>query len=360
MKQEDQAQQCGQSNIEIEGVYGSNLNSIYDQSTSCIFVAGGIGITGLSEAIQSCIEQGIPCTVVWLVHSIAEMETVGKDILWNTRLLTLVAASNTKPSFQIFVTAQEESGSSANDMDISNSESDDQSQTTAVHEESISSDAKLSALAVSSIVLVCIWLSFLLSRQLCCYRHSPDIDSAKSCGLASSSNSCQVCSVDDNVDNQDSPGDELPCCKVSDCYLCFRALPVVMILFVAPIMAYILLFILRKYRSRYHYHTAIQELITITEEPISGNASDMRESDHFVSEGIPYVSASDLISINYQRPDVSAVVQKLLNTHDDIAFSSCTSIVVCGPQSLLDDVSQTVQRRQQSQHSGNEYRLIVL
>ena len=225
LNQEDQAQQCGQSNIQIEGVYGSKLNQVYDQSTSCIFVAGGIGITGISEAIQSCTEQGIPYTVVWLVHSIAEMETVGKDILWNTRLLALVAASNTKPSFQIFVTAQEESGSSANDMDISNSESDDQSQTTAVHEESISSDAKLSALAVSSIVLVCIWLSFLLSRQLCCYRHSPDIDSAKSCGLASSSNSCQVCSVDDNVDNQDSPGDELPCCKVSDCYLCFRAHP---------------------------------------------------------------------------------------------------------------------------------------
>ena len=200
-------------------------------------------------------------------------------------------------------------------------------------------------------------LSLIASIML--YRHSPDIDSAKSCGLASSSNSCQVCSVDDIDAHQDAE-DELPCCKVSDCYLCFRALPVVMILFVAPIMGYILLFILRKYRSRYHYHTAIQELTTITEDPISSNASDMRESDHFVSEGIPYVSASNLISINYQRPDVSAVVQKLLNTHDDIAFSSCTSIVVCGPQSLLDDVSQTVQRRQQSQHSGNEYRLIVL
>jgi len=330
LNHEDQAQQCGQSNIQIEGIYGSNMNQVYDQSTSCIFVAGGIGITGISEAIQSCTEQGIPCTVVWLVHSVAEMETVGKDILWNSRLLTSVATSNTKPTFQVFVTDDEE-GSSTN---ISDSESDDQSQTTAVHEETISSDAKLSALSVSSVVLVCIWLSFLLSRQLCCYRHSPDIDSAKSCGLASSSNSCQVCSVDDIDAHQDGLENELPCCKVSDCYLCFRALPVVMILFVAPIMAYILLFILRKYRSRYHYHTAIQELTTITEDPISGNASDMRESDHFVSEGIPYVSASDLISINYQRPDVSAVVEKLLNTHDDIAFSSCTSIVVCGPQSL--------------------------
>ena len=354
LNREDQAHQCGQPNIQIEGVYGSNLNSIYDQSTSCIFVAGGVGITGISEAIQSCTEQGIPYTVVWLVHSIAEMETVGADILWNTRLLTLVAASNTKPSFQVFVTADEED-SSVNSVNISDSnDSDDQSQTTAVHEELISSDAKLSALAVSSVVLVCIWLSFLLSRHLCCYRHSPDIDSAKSCGLSSSANSCQICSVDD-----DSLEDELPCCQVSDCYLCFRALPVVMILFMAPSMSYILLFMLRKFRSRYH-HTAIQELTTITDDPISGNASDMRESDHFVSEGIPYVSASDLISINYQRPDVSAVVQKLLNTHDDIAFSSCTSIVVCGPQSLLDDVSQTVQRRQQSQHSGNEYRLIVL
>ena len=358
LNQEDQAQQCGQSNIQIEGMYGSNLNPLYDQSTSCIFVAGGIGITGISEAVQSCTEQGIPCSVVWLVHSIAEMETVGKDILWNSRLLDSVATSNTKPTFQVFVTDDEE-GPSTNSVDISvSNDSDDQSQTTAVHEETISSDVKLSALVVSSVVLVCIWLGFLLSRQLCCYRHSPEIDSAKLCGLASSSNSCQICSVDDIDAHQDSPEDELPCCKVSDCYLCFRALPVVMILFVAPSIAYILLFILRKYRSRYHYHSAIQELTTITEDQID-DSSDirMRETDHFVSEGIPHVKASDLISINYQRPDISAVVQKLLNTHDDIAFSSCTSIVVCGPQSLLDDVSQTVKRQQ---HSDNEYRLIVL
>ena len=132
-----------------------------------------------------------------------------------------------------------------------------------------------------------------------------------------------------------------------------------MILLVAPIMAYILLFILIKYRSRYHYHSAIQELTTITEDQIDDSSDVSRETDHIVSEGIPYVTASDLISVNYQRPDISAVVHKLMNTNDDIAFTSCTSIVVCGPQSIIDDVSQTV-KRQQSQHSGNEYRLIVL
>ena len=293
-------------------------------------------------------------------YNTVALETVGKDLLWNSRLQTSVATSDIKPSIQIFITADEE-GSSTNAVDISDSnDSDDQSQTTAVHEETISSDAKLSALTVSSVVLVCIWLSFLSSRQLCCYKHSPDIDSAKSCGLESSSNSCQICSVDDIDAHQDGLENELPCCKVSDCYLCFRALPVVMILLIAPIMAYILLFILRKYRSRYHYHAAIQELTTIAGDQID-NSSDisMRETDHFVSEGIPYVTASDLISVNYQRPDISAVVQKLLNTHDDITLSSCTSIVVCGPKSILDYVSQTV-KRQRSQHSGNEYRLIVL
>ena len=290
-------------------------------------------------------------------------KSVGADILWNTRLLTSVAASNTKPCFQVFVTTEEE-GSNGHTGDISDSfESDEQSQATAVHEETISSDVKLSALAVSSVVLVCIWLSFLLSRQMCCYRRSPDIDSAKSCGLASSSKSCQVCSVNDDIDHQDSsPEDELPCCKVSSCYLCFRALPVVMILIVSPIMAYILLFILRKYRSRYHYHAAVQqELTTIAEDPISDSSDiiSMRESDRFVSEGIPYVTASDLVSVNYQRPDISAVIQNFLNTHEEIAYSSCTSVVICGPQSLIDDVSQTVKRKQ-LEHSGKEYRLIVL
>ena len=72
LDQEDQAQQCVHSNIQIEGVYGSNMSPIYDQSTSCIFVAGGVGITGVSEAIQRCAERGIPCTVVWLLHSIVE------------------------------------------------------------------------------------------------------------------------------------------------------------------------------------------------------------------------------------------------------------------------------------------------
>merc|ERR1712032_870814 len=57
----------------MAGLYGPDLSSLFEQTTSCVFVAGGIGITGLTEAIQVCAQRGVPFAVLWIVHTAVEM-----------------------------------------------------------------------------------------------------------------------------------------------------------------------------------------------------------------------------------------------------------------------------------------------
>ena len=77
--------------LEMEGPYGPDLSRLILKSANngCIFLAGGVGITGVSEAIQVCAEQrgNVPFTVLWLVRSKQEMNALGADLLWNQRFL---------------------------------------------------------------------------------------------------------------------------------------------------------------------------------------------------------------------------------------------------------------------------------
>ena len=81
------------TDIELAGPYGRNLEpflSLLNNSTcrrrGVIFIAGGVGITGLSEAAHVCALQGIPFTFIWIVKTLQEARALGDDILWNRRL----------------------------------------------------------------------------------------------------------------------------------------------------------------------------------------------------------------------------------------------------------------------------------
>ena len=67
------------------------------QKRGVVFVAGGIGITGLSELIQVCAERGIPFTVIWIVKSSGEVQALGTDLLWNHCLAEALGEERGRP-----------------------------------------------------------------------------------------------------------------------------------------------------------------------------------------------------------------------------------------------------------------------
>merc|ERR1719491_923801 len=60
----------------------------YNNREGFIFVAGGVGVTGVSEAIQICASKHIPFSLIWIVRSEEEARGLGDDILWNRRFAT--------------------------------------------------------------------------------------------------------------------------------------------------------------------------------------------------------------------------------------------------------------------------------
>jgi hypothetical protein len=116
-------------------------------------------------------------------------------------------------------------------------------------------------------------------------------------------------------------------------------------------------------RWKNYQSTAGQE-IEATETGIEWERSCEEKStttkeESMASTNTPSPMISELVSVDYQRPDIVKVLQTLWSAHEDEAFASCTTVVVCGPQRLVDDVRQETDR-QQSQNFDNQYKLIVM
>ena len=95
------------------------------------------------------------------------------------------------------------------------------------------------ALIVTTVVIICMAISFLIARQLCCFQSNP---SDITCGMACSNSAppCRYCATMEDIREQFDY--ELPpCCTITICYLCFRGLPVILVLFLTPLLAFILL-----------------------------------------------------------------------------------------------------------------------
>ena len=376
--------------LTMEGLYGPDLSSTFKPpTTSCIFVAGGVGVTGLSEAIQACAERGVPFAAVWVVRTRAEAEALGAELLWNTRLLRSVNRNQWSftngAAFRVFVTAEECTNPDAPEGSHDSFAQDGNASDGHVHGSKTSGSmqevitparTKLSEFTVSVAVLFSMALSFIMARQLCCYRPHPNMDHAKACGLAFDSKSCRSCSMYD-IMHQDEVPNELPCCTVA-CYLCFRGLTVLSVLFSAPLLAISMLWILRQYwpvsethccsllarrTGRNHYHSAIQEIITIQEENGSISWAPVNLSGIESGElALTYQSpmSSELVSVDYRRPDIGLVLQSLWEAPENETLTNCVmSVIVCGPQRLVDGVREEV-KRQQSQDFANQYKLIVM
>ena len=361
--------------VEVEGLYGSDLTPLCNVPTSCIFVAGGIGITGLAEAIHTCVERRIPTQVIWVTHSSSSFKSLGRELLWTTRLLKSIE-DGSSAKFEVYVTKDEPEDTFHQDC-VLNRPVDFESPKPL--SPTISSKAKLPSLAVTSVVLVCMATSFYVARQLCCSQSTSPV----TCGNANElwTQKCRSCDMD--AVRLDDPGEELPCCRIEICYLCFRGLTVVLVMIGAPALASLILWIFVSFRARricrsistkdqrrgYHSPaTGAQEIVSFDSAITIDNAANSRQrsldADYDVKEDEDFerhVSQmpSDILSVHRERPCIRTVLQSLWSNHEDEAHEANISVYVCGPRRLNVVVQEEVER-QQKQNFANQYDLIVL
>ena len=181
----------------------------------------------------------------------------------------------------------------------------------------------------------------------------------------------------------DDPGEELPCCRIEICYLCFRGLTVVLVMIGAPALASLILWIFVSFRARricrsistkdqrrgYHSPaTGAQEIVSFDSAITIDNAANSRQrsldADYDVKEDEDFerhVSQvpSDILSVHRERPCIRTVLQSLWSIHEDEAHEANISVYVCGPR-RLNVVVQEEAERQQKQNFANQYDLIVL
>ncbi|EJK52797.1 hypothetical protein THAOC_27892 [Thalassiosira oceanica] len=318
-----------QTNRQIDGLYGADLTPA-DHATSCIY-----NITR------------------W-----------GVNLLW-TRGLIHAISEGASVNFQIYVTKMGDNQGDSFKQDYS---PDQPPISTSMALPKAPGGVKLPSLAITTVVLICMVTSFLIARALCCSQSTFPV----TCGLArgGSTQQCRSCNMDD-VRSDDN--EELPCCRIQICYLCFRGLPVVLVVTLAPAMAAAILWTCRKlsfqnvyrkvaflFRGMTCYHSPAQDIVAV-ESAENGPPSfcivdnDDEESSSRNRVGIP----SEVISVHFGRPCIGTVLQSLWVTHEDEALETHTYVYVCGPESLGEDVQAEVTRHQ-SQNFANQYDLIVL
>lgn len=224
----------------IEGPYYSDLGPPLDSDQNCLFVAGGVGLTGLSEALYRRHARGQPIRLVWMIRTREEMEFLAKDLLYRlhpprttTRIMVFITRQNkhenqnkARPSVvdhlpllqsrsRLLVDGVEEASGSTKTFPVTVQE--------LCMYPSMRTMAFVSFLGVA--------LSFLLARMVCCNRSVRDLESGKilhTCSVASTSTTCSnSCEAEENG---------ATCCTTPICYYCFRGVPVIFMFLVAPIL----------------------------------------------------------------------------------------------------------------------------
>lgn len=381
--------------LEMEGPYGPDLSRLILKSANngYIFLAGGVGITGVSEAIQVCAEQrgNVPFTVLWLVRSKQEMNALGADLLWNQRFLKSwgsVTEGGThrasRPLFRVFVTTNDEEGTDNNENGFNSVEPVNYStlgtkqynDVPQAHEDDRERQQKTAddgaALIVTTVVIICMAISFLIARQLCCYQSNP---SDITCGMACSNSTppCRKCATMEDIREQFDY--ELPpCCTITICYLCFRGLPVVLVLFLTPLLAFILLtFLLPTEDAKtpgfircFQCSTRLRyQSLNPQEAASAATAREIRQDIIDTSRKLPQespISLSDLVSIEFGRPSLQSTLEDVWrdqqyggNVNDvSSTYQRTTKLLVCGPPRLVESA------RHATHFYGDKVTLIVV
>lgn len=211
--------------LEIEGPYIGVDGEVTNDFGDCLFIAGGVGLTGVSMSIIQRHQRQAHQSIVWLVRTTEEMTFLSKEIL--THMMPPYSTSR----IRIFVTQQAPQGLSA----VVTTETQDS--ILHVNHKMMTSDMFTRRSTIFASVLG-IAFSFLIARLISCNEAFPLAGSTKSvheCSILFHKTKCFVCNP-----GSDPSSSAEPCCSIEICFLSFRGMPVITTLFLAPIIAFLL------------------------------------------------------------------------------------------------------------------------
>ena len=328
--------------FDIEGPYGADMHASLDCYANCLFLVGGVGLTGVSEAVRNrSVDTGRRTFLVWLVRTADEMEFLSQDLL--------PCHQDGATQCNVFVTGSSERSQPSHATKLVRS-----------YKVKFSGHLKSFYDPISTTVasIVSVALSFAVSRAICCNYHVVDtagtIDSK--CSLVGDSTACVSCDAE-TIKSGDSF--LIPCCKPLVCFYCFRGLPAVLSLLFAPLCALVLLYVFHRIRRLVNKGNGC--CCSRSGLPNTGNAlhgahgsSEQYES---VAESQRSTRTNDIlidedviqnhITVEYRRPELADILNDYLhNCHEypppGESNKQAAAVVVCGSPSFIRSVSDEV------------------
>lgn len=386
-------------NMCIEGPYHSDLGAPSDSDQKCLFLAGGVGLTGLSEVLYRRHSRGQAIQLVWMLRTIEEMEFLAKD------LLDRLNPPRDTTRIIVFITRQKERHRSAQTVKVNHPQLLEANCSRLLDGDQVAADSFMtfpttieesrrypSMRTMTLVSLLGVAFSFLLARMICCNRTGRDIESGKILHICSAVPRASTTTTCSNSCQQDGA----PCCTTPICFYCFRGLPVLFMLFLAPMVPFLFakmypygFYVVRWLRRSIRFYrassrhgncaTPLQAVSTIEdafEVPVAcGN--EMNQSSalkHCLPHHCAPASMINLhhTSIEYRKPVLSEIVEDFCaslgtrsENHDlfssnDISDAESNqynketkeaAVFVCGSKALAESVLHEVEI-----HNGSEDR----
>lgn len=350
--------------FEIEGPYGVDLHASLDCYENCLFLVGGVGLTGVSETIRNrSVDTGRRTWLVWLVRAADEMEFLSQDLLPCSR--------DGATQCHVFVTGSTEGSQPFQPTKLVRS-----------YQVKFSGHFKSFYDPISTTVasIVSVALSFAVSRAICCNSLVVEKDGTtfSKCSFFGDSTTCVSCDAE-TIKRGDIL--MLPCCKPLICLYCFRGLPAILSLFFAPLFALALLYVFHRIRRLVNKGNGCccrRSALPITGtawngahsseqyESVAESEQSTRRSDGPIGEDV----IQNHIKVEYRRPELADVLKGYVhNCHEyspQRESNKQAAVVVCGSPSFIRSVTDEVHmlrrvRNRDSNHEGPaDVNLVIL
>jgi len=327
--------------LEIEGPYASHSKQhLLDQSSRFLFIAGGVGLTGLCHfAISTHIRGNQPVTLVWLVRTHHEAE-----VFMETVIRRFQSPSLTK--VRVFITEEQ----SPVELSCYHAPCNPLLRWRSTRLDVIYNREEASwkgAIAMGASI-VCTILSFVLARQMSCNLDLQGIndtgDSVRlhQCSLLGVvSDACTMCEIGEHKEEQ-----QVPCCTVKACFYAFRGFPVLLEFLLAPLLLALLWGMWQFLTARGNVRQVLAARDSSASEEnlssmVGANAASTTIMPSAAYEELPDDQCSNgAVHVEHRRPTIAEILSSYAtDTATNLeGVEGQTAIVVCGPDALVKDV----------------------
>lgn len=390
----------------IEGPYYSDHGAPLNSDQNCLFVVGGVGLTGLSEALYLRHGRGQSILLVWIVRTKKEMEFLAKDLLnrlhpprATTQIMVFITRENEDES-------QHQSPSVIADRSLSLQtgyswlSEGGEAATGSTKSFPVSVEEKYMYPGMRTMVFVSVLgvaLSFLLARMICCNRTVHDLETGQTLHICSA---VPKASTTTSCSNSCEDGEsDATCCTAFICFYCFRGLPVVFLFFVAPLLPILFAWVYprtirwlcicrgtRRATQKLGDYAIPHQCCRRTETVLENTFNDPVASggDINLSSGETSAAKDDLshqyvhavitnlnhTTIAYRKPDLSEIVEEFCaliarksedhdlvlsgdnsedkSAADDTTITEEAAVFVCGSESLAENLVHEVKMHNDS------------